>query len=797
MAAGGFLRSSSFSLPWYVCLVLSMLLQQELIYKNVIQPSIQKLSFRSDILSREGSSKFNRPLVKFVKHGYHCLAVNIESQIIIRCGDISINPGPDQYLSCFMQNVRSLKAITTVEGSFEPKLRLLQDLVYGHDFDIICLAVTWLNNSINDHEILPTGYNIYRHDRAGRTGGGTLTAIKSSLSSSEIVKPLEFSDLEVNLVEIFKLKYDRSILIVNAYRPPNSVEFVTSFSGLLKSLPLSRYFTVIVMGDFNFPNIQWVDGSGFTNSSTGEDFMFTNLLLDCYLFQLVEHPTRGNNILDLVITNTPTFIQSNILTGPQWSDSGLPSDHYPVVFDFAVHVRLKDHPAIQRFDFKKADFASLNQALMLIPLSNGIDNVSSTGDFDSLWDSWNDLVFAALNTYVPKVNCRHANRPPWITKDLAKAINKKKTLWRRIKKSKTPANMENFRKLRQHIKNWIRSERRNYIKTIANEVHTNSKRFWTFFTFKNKKKPVPEKIVYNNFTFSDDRARAEAFSEFFKSVFKDHSGCKVNLEKPTLPKVNTSLYYIQVKVEEISKLLSSLDVHKALGSDNMPTVLLKECAESLAPSITAVINFSLREGVQLTNWKKANVSPIFKKGNSNLAENYRPVSLLPVISKAQERCVVSRLVPHVKNVLYPFQHGFQRGKSCVSQLLEVFQDIRQALDRGVETDIIYLDFAKAFDSVCPAKLVTKLKLYGIGEPLLLWFYSYLVGRAQRVVVNGTCSTWTEVGSGVPQGPILGPILFLLFVNDMPNVVSSARIAMFADDSKCYKIIEQASDFVNL
>ena len=462
-----------------------------------------------------------------------------------------------------------------------------------------------------------------------------------------------------------------------------------------------------------------------------------------------------------------------------------------------MDVRLKDHPTIQRFDFKKADFASLKQALMLIPLSNGIDNVSSTEDFDSLWDSWNDLVFAALNTYVPKVNCRHANRPPWITKDLAKAINKKKTLWRRIKKSKTPANMEKFRKLRQHIKNWIRSERRNYIKTIANEIHTNSKRFWTFFTFKNKKKPVPEKIVYNNFTFSDDRARAEAFSEFFKSVFKDHSGCKVNSEKPTLPTVDTSLCYIQVTVEEISKLLSSLDVHKALGPDNMPTVLLKECAESLAPSITAVINFSLREGVQLTNWKKANVSPIFKKGNSNLAENYRPVSLLPVISKVQERCVVSRLVPHVKNVLYPFQHGFQRGKSCVSQLLEVFQDTGQALDRGVETDIIYLDFAKAFDSVCPAKLVTKLKWYGIGEPLLSWFYSYLVGREQRVVVNGTCSTWTEVGSGVPQGSILGPILFLLFVNDMPNVVSSARIAMFADDSKCYKIIEQASDFVNL
>ena len=133
----------------------------------------------------------------------------------------------------------------------------------------------------------------------------------------------------------------------------------------------------------------------------------------------------------------------------------------------------------------------------------------------------------------------------------------------------------------------------------------------------------------------------------------------------------------------------------------------------------------------------------------------------------------------------------------MTQLLEVFQDIGEALDCGVEIDIIYLDFAKAFDSVCPAKLVSKLKMYSIGDPLLSWFCSYLVGRQQRVVLNGTCSTWSDVGSGVPQGSILGPILFLLFINDMPNAVSSARIAMFADDSKCYKIIGQESDVVNL
>ena len=162
--------------------------------------------------------------------------------------------------------------------------------------------------------------------------------------------------------------------------------------------------------------------------------------------------------------------------------------------------------------------------------------------------------------------------------------------------------------------------------------------------------------------------------------------------------------------------------------------------------------------------------------------------------------MASGLVPHVKKTLYTFQHGFQKGKSCVTQLIEVFYDIGLTVDRRLESDrpgIIYLDFVKAFDSVCPAKLVSKLKTFGIDDPLLSWFYSYLTGRGQRVVINGTFSDWADVESGVPQGSLLAPILFLLFVNDMPNVINSATLAMFADDSKCYRIINNDANFSNL
>jgi hypothetical protein len=189
--------------------------------------------------------------------------------------------------------------------------------------------------------------------------------------------------------------------------------------------------------------------------------------------------------------------------------------------------------------------------------------------------------------------------------------------------------------------------------------------------------------------------------------------------------------------------------------------------------------------------------PIFKKGKKEEVENFRPVSLLPVISKVQEKCVANRLIEHVSGVLHNCQHGFQAGKTCATQLLQAFHIVGRALDKGKEVDIIFLDFAKAFDSVCHVKLLSKLRLFGVEGPLLDWFRGYLSNGQQRVVINGTHSSWVTIGSGFPQGSILGPILFLLFVNDMPEVISKSLLFMFADDSKCLKVINSLDDCVYL
>ena len=221
------------------------------------------------------------------------------------------------------------------------------------------------------------------------------------------------------------------------------------------------------------------------------------------------------------------------------------------------------------------------------------------------------LFFTAVDTFVPKVNYKHSNRPPWISKDLAKDINNKETLWRRAKNSKSPQQVEKFRKLRQQIKNRLRYERRNYVKEISNETYRTSKRFWSFFSFKCKKKPIPDKVTYNGFSFSDDRGRAEAFDGFLNSIYKDHSKCVIDLNAPILPCVTEQLSHVTVSVDEVVDILRSLDTKKAIGHDKLPTIVFKECADPLAPSITAIINFSLNKGFQLSDWKKSKCSSYF------------------------------------------------------------------------------------------------------------------------------------------------------------------------------------------
>ena len=216
---------------------------------------------------------------------------------------------------------------------------------------------------------------------------------------------------------------------------------------------------------------------------------------------------------------------------------------------------------------------------------------------------------------------------------------------------------------------------------------------------------------------------------------------------------------------------------------------MRACAEEIAPSLTKSFNTSLEIGSFPERWKDANLVPTHKASSKSLVSNYRGISLLDVLSKLLERQVYDGILHIICPHLSQWQHGFLPGKSTVSQLSQVIHYFGRALENRQQVDVIYLDFSNAFDRVSHCKLLFKLECLGIKGSLLSWFRSYLTNRRQRAVIDNISSEFLPVTSGVPQGSILGPLLFLIFINDMPNVISrDTSLHLFADDSKCFHLI---------
>ena len=262
--------------------------------------------------------------------------------------------------------------------------------------------------------------------------------------------------------------------------------------------------------------------------------------------------------------------------------------------------------------------------------------------------------------------------------------------------------------------------------------------------------------------------------------------------------MNTILDDVQFTVDDVRERLSALKPDKCPGPDQIHPEVLKECSQELALPFYIVFRKSLDTGQLPDDWKTAQVTPIFKKGSRTKAGNYRPVSLTCVPCKILESIIRERMLSYANeyNIFDESQHGFMQGKSCLTNLLTTLEDITHNLDEGEPVDVIFLDYQKAFDSVPHKRLINKLHAYGYDGKVLQWIDAFLTGRTQRVSVRGAKSEVAEVVSGVPQGSVLGPILFIVYINDLPDHVKCS-IHMFADDTKIYSCVKNDKEAENI
>ena len=364
---------------------------------------------------------------------------------------------------------------------------------------------------------------------------------------------------------------------------------------------------------------------------------------------------------------------------------------------------------------------------------------------------------------------------------------------------KSPVNRQQahlqYTRSRNKVRTLLRKAKRLFEKGIAIQCKKNPKNFWSYTRRKLKTKSGIAPLLSipgNSDTLKfDDQEKADVLQDQFSSVFIHEPAGDIPILPPrTLQEVNN----IQVSDEAVLKLLTNLKIDRSCGPDEIHPMMLKELANDLAAPIALLFNMSIQDGTLPDDWKKAFVSPIFKKGARNLAVNYRPISLTSILCKVLENILRQKIMEHLllNNLLSKKQHGFITGRSTVTQLLTYMDECIQHIVNGDVVDAVYLDFWKAFDTVPHRRLLGKLQAYGIKGNILNWINTFLVGRSQEVTVNGVKSKSAPVISGIPQGSVLGPLLYVIYINDLLDNIESSGL-LFADDTKLFRKVSRKSD----
>ena len=401
-----------------------------------------------------------------------------------------------------------------------------------------------------------------------------------------------------------------------------------------------------------------------------------------------------------------------------------------------------------------------------------------------------------MDRLIPKIKIKDGSTSPWIDGEVVNLSNKKETKRRKAKHTGQQRHWDRYKEYTRRLKDLIHRKFNNYVANCTDELAINPNKFWTLVGNKIGDRGYPEKMKLDMDFADQDQTKAELFNKFFTSVFSIPDPNEELPEKEI--NIHPLLENIILEMDEVKTVLKNLDPRKSLGPDNISPRILMETAEANAEPLTKILNYSLNNGTIPDLWKLANVCPIHKKGEKEDMKNYRPISLLCVVSKVMERCIFNRIIGYIQPQITELQHGFCAGKSTTTQLLEVYNSISEVIDQRGQVDTLFLDLSKAFDTVSHPHLVLKLQNLGLNGRLLEWFKDYLHNRKQQTCVNGELSSRADVTSGVPQGSILGPLLFLIYINDMPDVIhGTSKIALYADDSKIYNSINSDQDCINL
>ena len=717
----------------------------------------------------------------FVQFFFHIILTTHE--------DIEVNPGPlkiQNNISICHWNLNSLTSHNSC------KLSLLQAYNSIHNYDILCLSETYLNSTIDndDRNLTLNGYKLVRADHPSNVKrGGVAIYYKESLAA----RIVDTSYLKESLLLEITLKAGKCF-VATVYRSPSQSSddfeiFLNEFEKLLNYTSIDKRSVTAILGDFNSRCSRWWE----KDKNTQEGIKLDSLTSSYGFNQLIDEPTHitrnSFSCIDLIFTNQPELTV----------DYGIHSSLHPNCYHQLTYLKTNMEtiypPPYERvlWDYKKANVDMIRRSLNYINWVDKFKNMSVNSQVETL----DEILLNVFSNFVPNKSVSINDKdPPWMNKLIKVKINTKNKFYKSfVKNGRKKEDYDRLIELSRDVSITISMWKEQYLNQLAlklSDMRLSPKTYWTILkTFYNGKKvPLIPPLLINNQLVSDFKTKANHFNHFFSQQCIPLANNSVIPEYQSY-ETGERLSSIVIQTDDILKIIRNLNVNKAHGHDEISIRMLKICDSSIVEPLMIIFKNCLKFGIFPDSWKKSNIVPIHKKGDKQILNNYRPVSLLPVCGKIFERIIFKNLYEHLEknNLLSSSQSGFKSSDSCTYQLLSITHLIYSGFDYNpsLETRGVFLDISKAFDKVWHNGLIYKLRSVGVTGELLTLIKSFIKNRSQRVVLNGQSSSWLPILAGVPQGSILGPLFFLVYINDLSSGLK-CEPKLFADDTSLFSVV---------
>ena len=695
--------------------------------------------------------------------------------------DSSFNDAYKNYnnrFSLFHANIRS------IPRNLDQLTFYLQNL--NIDFSVIALSETWLKPCNKDIYFIP-GYVHKSVIRESRMGGGVSLFINRNIKF-EVISNLSINleDVDMLFIEIDKneLKCNKNLMIGVCYRAPHvcANKFIDEMHRLLDDLTkLNKH--IYLLGDFNINTMK----SHIALNKVASDF--SNLLLSHFFHPLVDKPTRviddSKSLIDNIYTNLPQF--GNICkSGILKTDF---SDHYSI-FSFSNYDLLaKKDVHVHKRAITEKNKSNFHKALK----RQNWDIVFNTDDVEVSFKYFHDKICELFEDNLPlvKVKVTYSNKLPWITQGLRESVKTKRLLHKKMEQNPSSENKRIYKKFRNSLTSLMRRTQRDYLEEQL-EIANSAKKWKIMKDLINKtnsSKDSTSELFIDGSISKDSQDIANAYNDYFIEIgprLANNITSSINPMTYVTANVPNTIFIPHITEHEITAVISSMK-HSSPGWDSLPTHILKPFLADYIKPLTYLINKSFETGIFPDELKIDKIVPIFKSGDKTLVSNYRPISVLSFFSKIFETILYNHLIEFIEkhDLLYKFQFGFRKQFSTSHAIISLVDKIHEALNSGNIMIGVTLDFSKAFDTIQISILLKKLYSYGIRGITLKLIESYLTNRQQFVKINNSRSTSKTVTCGVPQGSVLGPLFFLICINDLPNVSDKLFSILFADDTSVF------------